>query len=101
MNDKMMHMLGIARKAGKLALGTEAAKESMLKHNCALIVMASDLSERTVRHFTLSAEKCGVKALKTNLTMDGIAKSVGKKTGVIAVNDIGFANRLLALSAQD
>lgn len=101
MNDKMMHMLGIARKAGKLALGTDAAKESIVKHKCALIVMASDLSERTVRHFALLTEEYGIKTLKTDITMDGIAKSVGKKTGVIAVNDMGFANGLLALSAQD
>jgi ribosomal protein L7Ae-like RNA K-turn-binding protein len=101
MNDKMMHMLGIATKAGKLALGTEAAKESIVKHKCALVVMASDLSERTVRHFALSAEKSGIKTLKVDVTMEGMAKSVGKKTGVIAVNDMGFANRLLALSAQD
>ena len=101
MNDKMMHMLGIARKAGKLALGTEASIESVERHKSALLIMASDLSERTVRHFTLLAEKYGVKTLKVDTTMDGMAKSVGKKTGVIAVNDIGFANRLLALSAQD
>ena len=80
MNDKMMHMLGIAMKAGKLALGTDAARESILKRKCALVVTAYDVSERTVRHFTLFSEKYGVKMLRAGITMDGLEKSVGKKT---------------------
>lgn len=101
MNDKMLHMLGLARRAGKLALGTEAAQDAVRKHKSGLVLLASDLSPRTVRNFVSAAQETGAKTVSVSATMDEIGAAVGKRTGVIAVNDTGFANRLLALSAED
>lgn len=100
MDDRLLSLLGIARRAGRLALGNDAAREAALRRGCALILLSSDLSPRTARAVLAAAERGNVKTETLRATMDEIGAAVGKRTGVIAVNDTGFAKKLLALNAE-
>lgn len=99
MEDKLLHLLGIARRAGKLALGTEAARDALRRRRAVLLLLASDLSPRTVSGLSAEAESAGVRAQGLRATMDELGAALGKRAGVIAVNDRGFAKKLLALTA--
>ncbi|NLJ32150.1 MAG: 50S ribosomal protein L7ae [Clostridiales bacterium] len=101
MNDKMLHLMGIARRAGRLSLGSDAAVESMRKGRARLVVIAGDLSPRTAGGVELAAREEGVAAVRTKATMDEIGMALGKRAGVIAVNDAGFAKKLIALCADE
>jgi ribosomal protein L7Ae-like RNA K-turn-binding protein len=101
MNEKLLHLLGIARRAGRLSLGNEAAVEALRKGHTRLILFASDLSPRTIGGVEFAAKEEGVAAVQINATMDEISMALGKRTGVVAVNDSGFAKKLLALSADE
>lgn len=100
-NNRFLSLLGIARRAGKLRLGFDAVREAARKGECSLILFASDLSPRTVRAVRAEAERAHVETAALRANMDEIGFAIGKRTGVMAVNDVGFARKLLALSAED
>ena len=101
MNEKVLHLLGIARRAGRLTLGNDAVIEALRKGHTHLILFASDLSPRTSGGVGFAAKEEGVASVKINATMDEISMALGKRTGVVAVNDQGFAKKLLALCADE
>ncbi|QAT51139.1 50S ribosomal protein L7ae [Caproiciproducens sp. NJN-50] len=101
MNRRLLSLLGIARKAGKLSLGSDAACEAALGGGCPLVLLASDLSPRTARAVSEAAARGKAETAVLRANMDEIGCAIGKRTGVLAVNDIGFAKKLLALNAED
>lgn len=102
MEEKLLSMLGIARRAGRLALGFDAAAESMQKGTAYLLVLASDVSERTDRSICRIAEESKVPVLRSGFDMDRIGRAVGhKRTGVIAINDSGFAKTMKAIGTEN
>ena len=100
-NDRLMNLLGLARKAGKLELGSEAVKQAVRRHRTKLVLLSADLSEKTARSFRDEAEKAGVRAASLPTGMDAVQTALGRRAGVIAVNDGGFAQALLKLCAED
>lgn len=101
MSNSLLQLLGIARRAGKLALGGDAAGEALRGKRAGLVLLASDLSPRTARAVSAAAEQSGAKAVAIRPAMDELARAVGKRSGVIAVTDRGFAEKLLALSTEE
>ncbi len=101
MNDALLQFMGLARRAGKLSLGNDPAMEALHKGRARLILLAGDLSPRTAGGVTFAAEEYGVTVVKTGATMDEISMALGKRTGVVAVNDPGFAKKLVALCADE
>lgn len=101
MDKGLFGLLGLARRAGKLCMGSDAAQEAALGRGCALILFSSDLSPRTEKTVLAVAGRSGVPTARLRATMDEIGSAVGRRTGVIAVKDAGFARKLLALNAED
>ncbi|MGN1444138.1 MAG: ribosomal L7Ae/L30e/S12e/Gadd45 family protein, partial [Acutalibacteraceae bacterium] len=46
MNDRLLSLLGMARRAGRLAVGHDAAIEAIVKNKAKLCVLCRDASER-------------------------------------------------------
>lgn len=101
MNEKILPLLGIARKAGRLSLGFDAATESMQKGKAQLILTASDLSERTVRNIAMTARQTETYLIAADFSMQQLGCAVGKTTGIISVNDKGFAEKIKILYTDD
>lgn len=99
--DRLMNLLGLARKAGKLELGGEAVKQAVRRHRAKLVLTSADLSENTAAAIGREAERSGVRTVALPAGMDAVQAAVGKRSGVIAVTDSGFAKALLKLCAED
>ncbi len=101
MNEKLLSLLGIARRAGKLSPGFDAAAESIKDGNSALLLLACDLSERSAGAIGQKAAQAGVEAVTVDATMEQLGNAIGKKqTGIISVNDSGFAGKMKLLCAE-
>ena len=100
-NDRLMNLLGLARKAGKLELGGEAVKQAVHKRQAKLVLLSADLSENTARSVCAEAENSGVRIVTLSEGMDAVQAALGRRAGVIAVIDGGFAKALLKLCAED
>ena len=97
--ERLLSLLGLARRAQKLSLGADAAAEAVRKGKCRLLLTAADLSPRSLRNARGTAEEYGTPAACAGVTMDEIGFALGKRTGILAVNDAGFANKLRAMLA--
>ena len=47
MNDRLLSLLGLARKAGKVVFGRDCAAEAVRKKQAKLLLLASDLSPKS------------------------------------------------------
>ena len=50
-NQKICGLIGLATKAGKIVAGTDACLEEIEKKNVKLLILASNVAERTRKTF--------------------------------------------------
>lgn len=95
MNNKILNLLGFAAKSGSLKYGFEMSVEAMKKGICQLVIVADDVSQKTKKEIDFFAQKTNVKHISPKgVTMDSLTKAVGKKCGMVSLNDKGFANAI-------
>lgn len=101
MNNRFLSMLGISRKAGLASLGFDKAKDCIFKGTAKVVVVCSDISEKTLKELEFHARKAGVQIIQSRYSMFDISNAVGSKTGIVAVTDSGIAKKLCALWSED
>ena len=91
--DRSLALLGMAKKAGKLAVGGDAAATAARRGDAKLIITASDASEGSVRRAKLNAEANGTKHIEVPYTMFELGTTAGRGSpGTIAFLDKGLAD---------
>jgi len=91
--DRTLNLLGIAKKAGKLSVGSDAASLSSRDGTAALIITASDASEGSKRRAKANASEHHVEYLSVPYTKFEIGKITGRGSpGTIAILDKGLAD---------
>lgn len=96
-NDKLLAALGLCRRAGKLAIGFDAAVAAVEK-GAPLAVAASDAAERTRRNMARCCEG-RTPLVELKRTQQEIEAAVGRRFAVAAVCDRQFA-RLIEENLQ-
>ena len=93
-------LLGLARRAGALQLGEEAARQAALDHKARLLILAADAGENTAQRLKrLESDKLPVITLPE--TKAEMGEAVGFETlAAVAVCDLGFAAALAEKLAQ-
>lgn len=97
MNDRILSLLGLCRRAGKLVIGADPATDSIRKGKARLVIYANDFSQKSLRPVLMTAHSTDTKILGINRTKEEISLSVGKLCGVAAIEDKGFADKLITL----
>lgn len=95
MNDKLFGLLSICRKSGRMTFGFDMSKEATEKGRAELILLASDISPKTEKEVRFFAKN--TKVIKTACKIDDFFYGIGKKVGVVAVCDKGFAEKTESL----
>ena len=100
MNNRLLSMLGLSRKAGKLKCGEFSVEESIKSGKACLVVIAGDASGNTKKRFHDMCEYYEVPLIEYS-TRTELAKAVGKElTASAAVCDEGFAESMIKLFKQ-
>lgn len=94
MPNATLSFLGICRKAGRLAIGHDAAVDALVRHRAKLVLLASDGSPRLAQEAQRLCERHGVPLLRTPYTMREYEAAIGKPAAIYAVTDDGFAEKL-------
>ncbi|MBQ2669055.1 MAG: ribosomal L7Ae/L30e/S12e/Gadd45 family protein [Clostridia bacterium] len=92
--NKALSLMGLARRAGKLTWGYDTVVEAVKNGEARLVVTAGDISEKTKKNARFEAEKRQVPYAETAFPMEELSAAIGKKTGVLAICDDGFAKKL-------
>ena len=98
-DSKFYNLLGLARRAGKIGWGHDAAINAIKYGKAHLCILTSDASERLKNEFrrACSYEGREVPLQETEKTMDEMKNIVGVRAAVLTVNDEGFAKSLKKL----
>ena len=97
MQDRVLSLLGLAAKAGKVVSGGFSAEEDVKSRKARLVIIAEEAQENTSKKFT---DKCSHYKIPYRFysTKEKLGRAVGKQSrAVIAVTDSGFAGNLLKL----
>lgn len=97
--NKVLSMLGLARRADKLSMGHDMALKSLLSKKAKMILFASDTSDRLKREFQTAIDKNGIDVplFMPDISISEIHYSCGYKAGVITVNDENFSKKIITL----
>mgnify|MGYP000891906902 CR=1 FL=1 len=92
--DKLVSAISLCRKAGKLKMGTEAVKEQISEGNAKLVLTASDLADRSKRQIRFVCDQYKLPVAAIPYTMENLSVVTGKKYGILAICDEGFAEMI-------
>ncbi len=101
MNEKkLLQLLGLALRAGKLASGEFATENAIKEGKAYLVIVAEDASDNTRKLFT---DKCSY--YKVPIRTAGQKESLGRALGKaerasIAVLEEGFARKIMELCEE-
>ena len=100
--NKLLSLLGLAKKAGRLSLGHDAVLEAIGKNKAKLILLAADASERLEREVTreVTFQKSNATIRRIEETMAEIGRALPNKVGVVSVNDTSFATAMIHIMEE-
>ena len=92
--NRVLGLIGISAKAGKISFGTEAVKESILKKKAKLIVVAENSSNRLKEKFTKLCEQYKI-PIATFGTIEQISQAIGRQNkAVICIRDKNLSEEI-------
>ena len=102
-NDPGLHLLGLARKAGRLELGEEPVGAVCRARQAKLVLLAADAASNTYRRAAHFGEAGNVLWLELPFTKAELGLALGRGScAMLALTDVGFASSLVQkLSARD
>lgn len=91
--DPILSRMGIARRAGLLAVGTEKVIAAIKSRKACLILLSSDISLKTEKELRfLAKEKAEIMRINADLTT--MSAAIGIRAGIAAVTDGGLAEAI-------
>ncbi len=97
MNNKILTLLGFASKSGKLSYGFDAVKTALMQSKSKLVLIANDVSPKSQKEITFFSTKYKTEVfVLRDYDMETVSHAVGRKCGILSVNDISFADGLLS-----
>ena len=102
-NDPILHLLGLARKAGKIELGEEPVGAACRARYAKLVLLASDAAANTRRRCAHFGEAGNVLWLEIPYTKEELGFQFGRGScAMLALTDSGFAASIVEkLAARD
>ena len=89
-----MDYYGISTKAGKVIAGTDLVIEEMSKGRVKLVIIAADISEKSMKNMIYYCNKYNTENLIYG-SIEELSKSIGKHNkAVIGIKDENLANAL-------
>lgn len=101
MADRLMGAVSLCRKAGRLRMGMDLVCEEVQKGGVRLVLVADGVSGRSERKVREVCEAGNVPVHRLPCTMEELSRVTGKKYGILAVCDEGFAGMIGGLLGSE
>ena len=99
--DKILNMIGLAKKAGRLEVGEEPTGAAARARDARLLLLASDAAENSARRLRHFADAGQCLWVRLPVTKDALGSAVGRSScAMCAVTDIGFATAIAKKLAE-
>lgn len=95
--NKVLRLLGLATRAGKIAFGTESTIDTINKEKAKLVIVAEDSADRTKRNIMRIAEENKV-PVRVYGNIENLSKSIGKENkAIVCIKDSNFSKEILKI----
>ena len=99
--NKFFGMLGLAMRAGKLAIGEGKAEDAIRGGEAKLVILSDDASENTTKKFANMANFRNLDIIRPT-DRNELGEAIGRPFAVImAVTDEGFAKQLCEIYSKE
>ena len=99
--DKLLNLIGLAKKAGKLEVGEEPVGAAARSKHARLILIASDAADNTRRRALHFGEAGECICLEIPPTKEDLGRALGRTScALLALTDIGFAEAIAKKLAE-
>lgn len=99
--NSALHLLGLARKGGNLALGEDAVADAVARRTARLLLLAADAAENTRDRGEHSAQSIRVPCLTVPFSKAELGGALGREQcAVLAVTDMGLAGAVAGALAR-
>ena len=100
--NSALHLLGIARKAGRVEVGEEPVASAVRAGHGRLVLVASDAAENSARRAAHFAEGSSTPWLKSPFSKSELGQAVGRAScAMLAITDFGLASAVAGLLASE
>lgn len=94
MQDKILSLISLAAKAGRIASGGFQVEEAIAKRRACLVILTCDASKNTVRDIENKCEYYHIPFCRYS-TKEDLGRSIGRgQRSCAAVTDQGFADHI-------
>lgn len=94
--QQALNLLGLAKRAGRLVTGEGFVLDAIRDQSAKLVLVASDASANTRKKFSDKRDFYAV-PISFALSAEELTDAIGSQRSLIAVQDNGFAKKLLKL----
>lgn len=94
--QKILNLLGLAQRAGRLISGEEFVVEAIRKQQAKLVFLADDAAENLSKKITDKSHTYQVEVVTAFSTLE-LSAAVGKARKVLAVTDAGFTKKMRSI----
>ena len=103
MNSKLLSMLGLAKRAGAIIIGTDLVTKTLPSGRVKLVMYAEDASANTEKKITDKCRFYNTSCIKTGFSGDELAHATGKLSSVmvIGITDENFSKGLISLTSNE
>ena len=91
MNNDKTCIITMSRRAGDLVMGMDMVKGACADGRAKGVFVTTDISAKSLKEVRFSCAKAGVRLWRLEMTMDDMDYGVGRRAGVIAMTNAGFA----------
>lgn len=95
MQDKILSLLGLAKKAGKLKAGYDVCTDAIRSGQAVSAFACMDISEKTFKNLLFEAEKAGIPALRLSASTDMLSYACKIHAGTAVLTDSGFSKAII------
>lgn len=94
--DRVLQLLGLAQRAGRLISGEEIVVEAIRKHQVKLVFLANDAANNLDKKVRDKSNTYQVEVV-TAFSMLELSAAVGKSRKVLGVTDAGFTKKMRSI----
>ena len=102
-SKRIRGMIGFARRAGKVIIGTDLICRAMPSGSVRLVVLSATASQPTKKKLTVKSEFYGIGLVESDIDTESLGALLGKSGAVAAVGicDDGFAREIIKASCSE
>lgn len=93
--EKALQMLSLCRRAGKVRLGFDLVKSSVMKGEARLVLCSLEASEKTRKEVRRFCGQWDAPLRLVPYSLEELGRYLGKRVGVVAVAEGNFAKAVL------